>query len=785
VDFSLDETQQAVQQVAAEVLRRERARADPADGHPDGDVPAARTGPDPADTPGYDETTQKALAQAGLLSLTLPERLGGEDLGLLEASLVLREIGRHTASVPAAATFAAVLCVLRHADADRQDRWLRGVGTGEALLTCAAPGTAAGTPHAERAGGGWRLTGRVRAVPHARSADRILLPVLLGGDASRPVVAAVAPGGPGVALHPGHTSAYGQESTVVLEDAEVGGDDLVTASGAADDLRRLLEAASCAVADGVLAGALELTTEHVRTREQFGRPLAAFQSVAAQVADVYIATRTLHLATRRACWRLHHRLDAGEELAVAAYWATTHAPAAVQTCHHLHGGTGVDATYPLHRHYGWTKDLTRGLGGSAAALDRLGTRMRLDERAHDALPDEGTGMYVELTDAQRALRDELRGYFEDLVSPAEREAMLTDRHGRAYRDVVRRMGRAGRLGVGWPTEYGGGGFGEVEQQIFVNEAARADVPLPSVTLQTVGPTLQQHGTPEQRAMFLPRILAGDVHFAIGYTEPDAGTDLAALRTTAVRQGDEYVVNGQKVFTTGAHDADYVWLAVRTDPEAPRHKGISILIVDTRSEGYGWSPIITCDGAHHVNATYFDDVRVPASMLVGEENAGWRLITTQLNHERVMLGPAGRLAGLLHRVAGWAGERRADDGRPLLEVPDVRRALAEAQACLTVNETLNWQVAASAAGGPVDVAAQVADASATKVFASEHVQRVGRMLEEVVGCHGDPGDPDTAALLRWLDVQGRRNLVLTFGGGVNEIQRELIAQMGLGLPRVPR
>jgi alkylation response protein AidB-like acyl-CoA dehydrogenase len=272
-----------------------------------------------------------------------------------------------------------------------------------------------------------------------------------------------------------------------------------------------------------------------------------------------------------------------------------------------------------------------------------------------------------------------------------------------------------------------------------------------------------------------------VHFAIGYTEPDAGTDLAALRTTAVRDGDEYVVNGQKIFTTGAHDADYVWLAVRTDPEAPRHKGISILIVDTRAEGFSWSPIITCDGAHHVNATYFDDVRVPASMLVGEENGGWRLITTQLNHERVMLGPAGRVAALLHRVVGWAERRRTPDGRPLLEEPEVRRALAKAQACLTVNETLNWQVAASAASGPV----QVADASATKVFGSEHVLRVGRLLEEVVGCHGDPADPVTAELLRWLDVQARRNLVLTFGGGVNEIQRELIAQMGLGLPRVPR
>jgi alkylation response protein AidB-like acyl-CoA dehydrogenase len=390
-------------------------------------------------------------------------------------------------------------------------------------------------------------------------------------------------------------------------------------------------------------------------------------------------------------------------------------------------------------------------------------------------------VHLELTDAQRQLRAELRDYFTGLVSPAERRTMLTERHGPVYRGVVRRMGRDGWLGVGWPVEHGGRGFGEVEQQIFVNEAARADVPLPSVTLQTVGPTLQEYGTPEQRERFLPAILAGEVHFAIGYTEPEAGTDLASLRTTAVRSsaGADYLVNGQKIFTTGGHDADFVWLAARTDPSAPVHRGISILIVDTRDPGYSWTPIITCDGAHHVNATYYADVRVPESMRVGEENAGWRLITTQLNHERVMLGPAGRVAVLLDRVRGWVAARSTPDGVPLLQLPDVRRVLARGDAAQRVNELLNWQVASTP--GAVDVA----DASATKVFGSEVLQWLGRELIEVVGRHGDPADPDTAELVEWLDVQVKRNLVMTFGGGVNEIQREFIASFGLKLPRVPR
>ncbi|MCK8674729.1 acyl-CoA dehydrogenase family protein [Rhodococcus sp. NPDC003382] len=383
-------------------------------------------------------------------------------------------------------------------------------------------------------------------------------------------------------------------------------------------------------------------------------------------------------------------------------------------------------------------------------------------------------MFIDLTDEQRALQAELRTYFADLISPEEAAIMRTERHGPTYREVIRRMGKDGWLGVGWPKEFGGRGFGEIEQQIFANEAVRADVPLPSVTLQTVGPTLQVYGTEEQKRKFLPAILSGEVHFAIGYSEPEAGTDLAALRTSAVRDGDTYIVNGQKIFTTGGHDADYIWLAVRTGPADSRHRGISILIVDTTDPGFSWTPIITCDGAHHVNATYYSDVRVPANMLVGEENKGWKLITTQLNHERVMLGPAGKVGGLYDHVAAWA---KTHD---LLGEPDVRRALGEIHATFRLNELLNWQVAASESE-----AVDIADASATKVFATERIQRVGRLAEEIVGRYGDPADPETGELLSWLDMQIKRNLVITFGGGVNEVMRELIATAGLGMPRVPR
>ncbi|NUS45647.1 MAG: acyl-CoA dehydrogenase [Mycobacteriaceae bacterium] len=432
-------------------------------------------------------------------------------------------------------------------------------------------------------------------------------------------------------------------------------------------------------------------------------------------------------------------------------------------------------TYPLHLYDSLLKDLTRFVGGAAHSLAALAAAPA-PGIAGDVDPDPGSdAVFIDLTAAQRRLQTELREYFAHVVTPEERETMMSERHGPVFRDVVRRMGRDGRLGVGWPKEYGGLGFGPVEQHIFANEAARAWVQLPSVTLQTVGPTLQTYGTAEQKSFFLPKILAGEVHFAIGYSEPDAGTDLASLQTRAVRDGDHYIVNGQKIFTTGGHDADYIWLAVRTDPNAPKHKGISILIVDTADPGFSWTPIISCDGSHHSNATYYTDVRVPVSMRVGEENQGWRLITTQLNHERVMLGPAGWIGGLYDKVHGWAAER------DLLDVPDVQAVLTEALAAERINQLLNWQVAAAESGGPVDVA----DASATKVFGSEQIQRVGAALEGVVARHGDWSDPATGELADWLDRIAKRNLVLTFGGGVNEIRRELIAMTGLGLPRVPR
>jgi len=395
-------------------------------------------------------------------------------------------------------------------------------------------------------------------------------------------------------------------------------------------------------------------------------------------------------------------------------------------------------------------------------------------------------VFVDYTEDQRKLRDELREYFAALISPAERRSIESDAFGETYMEICRRLGRDRWLGIGWPQEFGGRGLGPVEQQIFVNEAARAEVPYPLITLQTVAPTLLAYGTKEQKAFFLPKILAGECHFAIGYSEPGAGTDLAALRTAARREpdgtvGEVYVVNGQKSYTSGAHYSGYVWLAARTDPGAPKHKGISILIVDCHDPGFSWTPIITADGKHHTNTTYYADVRVPVSMRVGEENKGWNLIVSQLNHERLTLGPAGNIGHRYDRLVRWARTTMGQGGKPLIDEPEVRRAIAQVYAWLRTNELLNWQVAAGMDTGWLGAP----DASATKVYGSERLQESGRLIGEVLARYGDPADAQTREFMERLDTGVKGGLVMTFGGGVNEVQRELIAMLGLGLPRAPR
>ena len=386
-------------------------------------------------------------------------------------------------------------------------------------------------------------------------------------------------------------------------------------------------------------------------------------------------------------------------------------------------------------------------------------------------------MHLEETPEQQALRAELRAYFAQLLTPEIRHALDTETEGgETFRSVVRQMGKDGWLGIGWPVEYGGQGRPAEDQFIFFTEVQRARAPFPFVTLSTVGPMLIAHGTEEQRKFFLGGILAGEINCAIGYTEPGAGTDLASLRTRAVLDGDEWVINGNKVYTSGADQADYVWLAARTDPDAPKHKGITIFLVPTSTPGFSCTPIVTVGGVS-TTASYYDDVRVPRDAVVGELHGGWKLITGQLNHERVGLAAVSALAfRLWDETAAWVKEQGLQD------VPWIQEDLASSYALLEAQKLLTWRMAAAVGDNTLGPA----DSSSVKVFGTESTIQIYRKLLGIVGAGGylSPGSPG-AVLQGDLERAGRQAQINTFGGGVNEVMREILATAGLGMKRSAR
>jgi len=393
-------------------------------------------------------------------------------------------------------------------------------------------------------------------------------------------------------------------------------------------------------------------------------------------------------------------------------------------------------------------------------------------------------MRISYTPEQDELRCELRSYFSQLITPERREALMATGGeygtGDVYRETVAQMGRDGWLALGWPTQYGGQARSTMDQLIFTDEAAVAGAPVPFLTINSVAPTIMAFGTEEQRKFFLPKIAAGELHFAIGYSEPGAGTDLAALRTTAVRDGEDYVINGQKMWTSLIQYADYVWLAVRTNTEAKKHRGISVLIVPTTAEGFSWTPVRTMAGTT-TSATYYQDVRVPVANRVGEENAGWKLVTNQLNHERVALVSAQPIFTALNQVREWAQNTKDARGERLIDSQWVQLNLARVHANAEYLKLFNWELASAD-----DVAPSPADASAAKVFGTEMATEAYRLLMEILGPSATLRQDSPGALLRGrVERMHRSSLILTFGGGTNEVQRDIIGMAALGLPRVNR
>jgi alkylation response protein AidB-like acyl-CoA dehydrogenase len=389
-------------------------------------------------------------------------------------------------------------------------------------------------------------------------------------------------------------------------------------------------------------------------------------------------------------------------------------------------------------------------------------------------------MRYEFSPEQLAWREEVRAFVRSAVTPAllaEMRKAGNEGDGPLAREFHRKMYAKGWWGIGWPKEYGGLGKSAVEQFIFVEEMETAGAPAMQLTVRSVGPTILRIGTEEQKARWLPPILRGEVEFAVAYSEAEAGTDLAALRTRAVLDGDEWVVNGQKMWNTGAHTATHDWVAVRTEPDAPKHKGISMMIIPLDRPGITVQPLWTWSGIR-TNAVFLENVRVPRDHLVGERGMGFYYAMMALDFERIMIGSVGMLLRLLAELKVFVRRARRD-GKPLARVPWVRRAIADLEMRVEVGRQIGLLNAWLIDQGEVPTK----EGSIAKVYVSELNAHLASVGMEILGLAGElaPDDPGAPlhGRLQWLYTTAP---LQRFGGGSNEVQRLIIAQRGLGLPR---
>jgi alkylation response protein AidB-like acyl-CoA dehydrogenase len=394
-------------------------------------------------------------------------------------------------------------------------------------------------------------------------------------------------------------------------------------------------------------------------------------------------------------------------------------------------------------------------------------------------------MNIEFTAEQLALAQRVREYMKEIVTPELEEEKKNPEYfeggGPEFRKQYARMGEDGWISMSWPKALGGREATSLEQYIFTEEVIASGFPYPFLTTEAVGPVLAEHGSDMIRETVVKGILAGKTVIAIGYSEPGAGTDLAGLTTHAERDGDDWIINGQKMWTSLANFSDYIWLATRTDADASKkHKGLTMFLVPTDSAGYSCTPVWTM--GTRTNATFYDNVRLPDEYRVGEINGGWKLITGQLNRERLSLVNHGMVSNLYKETAQWAAQNKAGDGSPLIGKPWVQHNLARVKVQLEALRVMclkqAWQMNEGGLG--------MAEASAAKVYGTEFFVECFRLLLEVMGQAGTICSDSPGAVIRGkLEHRYRVGSILTFGGGCNEVQRDIISAAGLWMPLARR
>jgi alkylation response protein AidB-like acyl-CoA dehydrogenase len=388
-------------------------------------------------------------------------------------------------------------------------------------------------------------------------------------------------------------------------------------------------------------------------------------------------------------------------------------------------------------------------------------------------------MEFRFTPEEERFRQELREFLKKEI-PADRqmgEEPGSDEEWQFARQFQKKLAAKGWLVPHWPKQYGGADMGIMEQVIMREEMAYARAPIPDIFgVNMLGPVLMLFGTEEQKRQHLPGIASAEVMWCQGYSEPGAGSDLASLQTRAVRDGDDYVINGQKIWTSNAHRADWIFFLARTDPDAPKHKGITFFLAPMKTPGISTRPLINLAGLHGFNEVFFEDVRVPAKNIVGELNRGWYVGAALLDFERSGIGGVAAVRRNLDDLIEYCHDVKTDGGLD----PKARHKLAELAIETELGRFLSYHVASIQAKGQVPNM----EASAAKVFNSELSQRVANAGVNIMGLYGQVR-PESK---RWARLRGEFTIAymvtlgITIAGGTSEIQRNIIAQRGLGLPR---
>jgi len=386
-------------------------------------------------------------------------------------------------------------------------------------------------------------------------------------------------------------------------------------------------------------------------------------------------------------------------------------------------------------------------------------------------------MEFSFTPEARAFESEVNEFLDVEWSPEFRQRVRSYEDGYDLeRGFRKKLAEEGWLTMSWPEEFGGKKRSYQEQYLYQEALNYRGAPQATVATQQVGPTLMLFGTDEQKERFLPPISKGEVEFALGYTEPDAGTDLASLQLRAVRDGDDYVLNGIKRFTSAAHRAEYVWLAARTDPDAPKHRGVSMFLADLSSPGITVKPLWTIGGGR-TNEVYWEDVRIPTTALVGEENRGWYYAAHALDRERISIFTVSGVRSVFDKLLGWTQETH--NGRRAWDDPIVRHTLANFKVELEVLQHLSYRILGMVEAGE----SPNYEASIVKIFSTEMMQRLENAGTKILGPNGQLTPEDPNAPLGGMIENGYCAAVMpTFGAGSNEVMRNIIAQRGFGLPR---